>query len=162
MCRLSPSGGQSRQRSQASCMSELRKREIATQQATRLRQIAQLELAAAKAEAAEFEAQAAEEIARAASSQAPSSKFHAGNEDTEEADKQLLPLQYNRDWDGRSPSSSHDRPGIAPHSQQMQTTASMNEPPAAIHSSKGNGRPGTRSLPLPLPGLALSSHVPDS
>ena len=110
-------------------MSELRKREIATLQATKLKQIAQLELAAARAEAAELEAQIAEEIARAASSQAPSSKFHAGNEDTEEADKQLLPLQYNRDWDGRSPSSSQDQPGIAPQPQQMQTTALLAEPP---------------------------------
>ena len=144
-----PSGGHNRQHSQASSLSELRRREIATGQATKLRQIAQLRLAAAEAEAAEFEAQMAEELARSASSNAHSSRLHAGNQDTH-AEEQRLPIH----------DSSQDRPMIAPQPQRQQITAAKAGPSAAKSDSKVKGRSGIRSPPLPLPSRAPTSQAP--
>ncbi len=98
-----PSGGHSRQHSHAFSLSELRRRELETGHAIKLRQLAQLRVAAAEAEVAEFQAQMAEDLACSASSIAHSSRLHAGTRDTQ-AEEQRLPIQ----------DSSQDRPTIAP------------------------------------------------
>ena len=86
-----PSGGQSRH-SQASCsLSELRRRELQVGRAIKLEQLAQMRIAAAEAEVARFDAQIAYEEARSASSNAHSSRLHAGNRDNQ-AEEQRLPI----------------------------------------------------------------------
>ena len=75
-----PSGNGQSRHSQASCsLSEFRRRELEVGLAIKREQLAQMRIAAAEAEIATFEAQMAYEVARSASSNAHSSRLHAGN-----------------------------------------------------------------------------------